>query len=440
MKRSVLTSVSRCALWLPMTLTACGASKVETPAVQRANMAHTVGEFCSLPDAFVASKYLVDNHSVGLPAANLSWLTMPEGFCAHYYATVPVVRQLRFAPGGDLFAASPGTATYGGGRGGLAAIVILPDDNHDGLAEQPIPFITRSAAGSDLWSTQGFAFTEKELYYQDGTVVRRIPFAAKDRSPSAPPQSVVDMATVAGQSGLHWPKAIEASPTGGVYIANASDDENICKSTPVIQGAIFKLNSDGSIGTVASGMRNPIAIRCSPAHDVCLGIDLGMDHSTKIGGREKIVPIRPGDDWGYPCCASHNLPYTNSHYADTGVVPDCSSVAADVTALRIGDTPFSLDFAPESWPAPWGGRLLVVLHGSAGQWLGARIIALALDKATSLPLPANDLDFATGWDDGRRAHGRPAALAFAPDGRLFVGDDQNGVVFWIAPVGLKQPM
>jgi hypothetical protein len=46
-------------------------------------------------------------------------------------------------------------------------------------------------------------------------------------------------------------------------------------------------------------------------------------------------------------------------------------------------------------------------------------------------------DFATGWDDGRQDHGRPGTITFAPDGRLFVGDDQSGMIFWIAPVNLK---
>lgn len=44
------------------------------------------------------------------------------------------------------------------------------------------------------------------------------------------------------------------------------------------------------------------------------------------------------------------------------------------------------------------------------------------------------MDFATGWDDGKQDHGRPAAIAFSPDGRLFIGNDINGVIVWGAPV------
>ncbi|HZU85520.1 MAG TPA: hypothetical protein VE987_21470, partial [Polyangiaceae bacterium] len=85
-----------------------------------------------------------------------------------------------------------------------------------------------------------------------------------------------------------------------------------------------------------------------------------------------------------------------------------------------------------------------------GTWVGARVVGIALDPATGLPLPASELaggagdpnnmlDFATGWDDGTRTHGRPAPIVFAPDGRMFLGDDQRGLVVWIAPVGLMIP-
>ena len=44
------------------------------------------------------------------------------------------------------------------------------------------------------------------------------------------------------------------------------------------------------------------------------------------------------------------------------------------------------------------------------------------------------VDFATGWDDTVHAHGRPSAVAMSTDGRLFVGNDVNGDIFWISPV------
>jgi hypothetical protein len=47
-------------------------------------------------------------------------------------------------------------------------------------------------------------------------------------------------------------------------------------------------------------------------------------------------------------------------------------------------------------------------------------------------------DFGTGWDDGRRLHGRPANVTFARDGRLFIGNDNDGDIIWVAPLDLRR--
>jgi glucose/arabinose dehydrogenase len=126
-------------------------------------------------------------------------------------------------------------------------------------------------------------------------------------------------------------------------------------------------------------------------------------------------------------------------------VPDCSGVALESDSFVIGDTPFGLDFEPGTWPAPWTGDAIITLHGTAGAWYGARIVAIAMDPTTGLPVNGSDLDgsdtggmsdFATGWDDGNRDHGRPAALSFSTDGRLFMGNDNDGTIIWMAPLSL----
>lgn len=250
------------------------------------------------------------------------------------------------------------------------------------------------------------------------------------------------------QAGEHWPKVFDQARDGTIYITNGSTQVETCLSTRPVFGAIVTLNADGTTSEVAKGFRNPIALRCESNHDVCLAAELALDYSASAAGREKIVPVRQGDDWGFPCCATQDTPYGAVFYQDTGGSPDCSGVAQESDSFIIGHTPFGLDFETGRWPAPWTGRVFVTLHGDAGSWGGARVVAIALDSG-GLPLPAtelagdagapdNMLEFATGWDDQRKDHGRPAPVAFAPDGRLFLGDDQQGAVIWIAPVGLTQ--
>jgi glucose/arabinose dehydrogenase len=164
---------------------------------------------------------------------------------------------------------------------------------------------------------------------------------------------------------------------------------------------------------------------------------MALDYSGSSGGREKLLPVHAGDDWGFPCCATTGIPYAN---VPAGTA--CGGVATELASFNIGESPFNIEFTPASWPAPWANQALVAMHGEAGSWTGARVLSIPLDLTTGLTVHASDLDggtvgmtnFATGWDDGTLQHGRPAALAVAPDGRLFVGNDDDGVIFWVAPL------
>jgi glucose/arabinose dehydrogenase len=197
---------------------------------------------------------------------------------------------------------------------------------------------------------------------------------------------------------------------------------------------------DGTPGgkPVVRGLRNPISIRCLRGKNRCFAAELGRDHSDFAGGREKLIPIHDGDDWGYPCCTAKGQPFP-----DVMPPPACGAVMAESNSFAIGDTPFGFDFAPSGWPAPWGGAVILTLHGAIGSWTGARIVAIATDPATGMPLASSTIgdapmgaiaDFATGWDDTTNTHGRPADVTFAADGRLFVADDTAGEIFWVAPL------
>jgi glucose/arabinose dehydrogenase len=389
--------------------------------------------FCNLP----GSRQSTANGLVVVPGGptntpDLSFLHIPVGFCAHYFARVGNTRQLRFAPGGELFVASPITGTTGGGLGGQAAIIVLPDDDHDGVADAPVTFLR------SLQSTQGLLFANGYLYYQDHTKIMRVPYTAGDRVAAGPSEQVADITIYT--SGLHWPKTLDLADDGTIYVGNGGDQGEFCTPTHPFHGGILKL--DGSPGgtPVAKGLRNPISVRCAHGHNLCFAVELARDFSADIGGREKLFPIRQDDDWGFPCCATKDQPFP-----DITPKPDCSGVATEGGAFIIGETPFDLDFETGKWPAPWNHRVYVPLHGAAGSWTGARVVAIGMDPITGELIPGSDLpgeangtfaEFATGWDDGTLHHGRPANVAFAADGRLFLGNDNNGVILWIAPLDL----
>ena len=403
---------------------------------------------CSLPGSIQYTSNGVVAVSGGQGGADLSFLHLPAGFCAHYYGTVAAApgggnaRQLRFAPGGELFVSSPTTATTGGnGAFGLASIVVLPDDNGDGVADQVITFL------SGLPSTQGMLFANNQFFYQNGIQILSIPYQSGDRSPRSPTTLIADITIY--QSVLHWPKTLDIADDGTIYVGNGGDQDEACDPSRPFHGGILSLGGadggplggpDGGGIPVAKGMRNPINVRCSRGHDLCFALELGLDYSADEGGHEKLVPIRQGDDWGFPCCATQDVPFPAAGDAGAAI---CANITPDTDSFLIGNTPFGIDFEPGNWPAPWTGSAFVVTHGAAGSWAGERMVAIAMNPSTGMPLPATDTsgtdtgamtDFATGWDDGTLSHGRPSAVAFSSDGRLFVANDTNGIIFWIAPM------
>ena len=388
--------------------------------------------FCSLPGSIVFDEN--GRHVVGGDTGQLPWLTLQNGFCAHHFAKLPSVREIRFGPNGELFGASPGRTCVGGASAGLGAIVMIPDDNADGVGDGQIKIL------SGLESAHGFAFAPGVIYYQATvTQIRKVPYDG-GRTPIANAAAAGDVIAdiTVYQSTVHWPKTMDVADDGTLYVANGGDQGSSCDQAQPFQGGILKV--DGSPGghQVASGFRNPIRLRCQRGHNHCFALELAQDGSASIGGREKLVLVREGDDWGHPCCASKGLPFSNITPA-----PDCSKVASEDNAFVIGSTPFGFDFVPTSWPAPYAGGFMIALHGEFGGWAGARVVAIGGDPVTGMPLKSSTTgatptgpvtDFATGWDDKTNSHGRPTVATFGPDGRLYIGDDTASEIFWVAPV------
>src|SRR6185369_11946538 len=84
--------------------------------------------------------------------------SVPGGFCLRRFATVAEARTMVFAPNGDLFVAAPMTGTPGGASGGPGAILVLSDDNHDGVAE-----VTTFATG--IADVHGLTLGDGYLYF-----------------------------------------------------------------------------------------------------------------------------------------------------------------------------------------------------------------------------------------------------------------------------------
>ena len=180
-----------------------------------------MADFSKLAGSVVGSGgSLTSSPAVRLCPYPLTWMKLPDGFCSHYYATVPETRQLRFSPSGDLFVASPSTSASGGAQGGMGAIVVLPDDNHDGVADSTKTYL------ANLPTTQALLFHGGYFYYQDNTLIRRTPYKDGDRKASGVGEQVVDVNVYT--STTHWSKALDADDDGNIYVTNGGDNDEPC--------------------------------------------------------------------------------------------------------------------------------------------------------------------------------------------------------------------
>jgi glucose/arabinose dehydrogenase len=394
--------------------------------------------FCDLP----GSLQFTESGTVLVPGGrrqpDLSFLHLPAGFCVHFYANVGNVRQLRFAPGGELFVASPSTLTTGGrGDLGLDAIVILPDDDMDGMADQTIPFIT------DLPSGQGMMFANDHFYYQNRTRILRVPYAPGDREPAGDSELVVDISIANGRydSRLHWPKMLDIADDGRIFVTNGGDQGERCDPTHPFRGGIFEVDGTPGGKPIAKGFRNPIAVRCLRGFNRCYAIELSRDYTNAIGGPREARAGARRRRLG-PSVLRHQDEAVSRHDAGAGLHRGRCSRGR----VRRRHTPFDLDFETGKWPPPWNNRAYIPMHGRV-RHLGRRppgvdrLRPVTGEIIMGSELPAQDpgsfLDSPPAGTTARAAaHGRPANIAFAPDGRLFLGNDNTGDILWIAPMGM----
>jgi glucose/arabinose dehydrogenase len=80
----------------------------------------------------------------------------------------------------------------------------------------------------------------------------------------------------------------------------------------------------------------------------------------------------------------------------------------------------------------------VGLHGEVGSWRNTGVQWAPTDPTTHRPTRST-VFFVTGWGRGAGIQGRVADLTFAPDGRMFFSDDQDGAIYWVAPRSLRIP-
>lgn len=383
-----------------------------------------------------------------LPGADVPGFEVPPEFCVREFTTTPLLeaRVLRFAPNGDLFVAAPSTPTIGGATGGPGAIVVLPDDDHDGRADAVVTYAGPSPADgrtcadletdpASLACVHGFLFSDGYLYFTRSDEVRRFPYAAGAR---AAPMAAGELVAKLGGTGIpdvRWTHTLERTKDGSIYVSRGRIDSSACSEEEMTRGAVFALHVEANLALplvpdlVADGFRNPMYLRCSPSScGDCYASELSGDNWDGVGGREKLALLgAKGESWGYPCCVGVDQPAPDAKRG-------CGNVSRELVSIPLHDTNFGLDFDRGGFPPPYRHGVFVALHGVFTSFGGTGVIWLETDARTLRPKGPGKMFLKGFLPDGRATD-----VAFAPDGRLFVADDTAGKIYWVAPRTLAAP-
>jgi glucose/arabinose dehydrogenase len=352
------------------------------------------------------SQPAISNYAATLP---LEKIKMPAGFTIQVYAEVPDARSMALSPSGVL---------YVGNRDGKE-VYAVKDTDGDNKADK------RWVVATGLNMPNGVAFRDGTLYIAEVSRITKIDKIESKLDNPGKPVVVNDTYPTEGHHG--W-KYIAFGPDGKLYIPVGAPC-NICESKDPIYASITRMNADGSGREIfASGVRNTVGFTWHPQTKELWFTDNGRDMlGDETPNCELNVAPKSGIHFGYPYC--HEGSVKDPEFGDKR---PCSDFVAPVQKMGPHVAPLGLKFYTGSmFPAAYKNQLFIARHGS---WNRKKKIGydLSLVKLNGNKSAGHEA-FASGWLDEKeqKSWGRPVDVLVAPDGALFVSDDQAGVIYRI---------
>ena len=386
-------------------------------------------------------------------------LKLPAGFCAIVAAdNLGIARHMVVAPNGDLFVslrdqAPPNAAPIPG------AVLGLRDKNGDGRFEVQERFGERGGTG--------LALRNGYLYHAQQTAVVRYPLKTGELKPSGPAQVI---ATLPEQRG-HTEKGLALDGNGGLYV-NVGVPSNACQEKdrtagspgqnpcPLLEkhGGIWRFDENKTGQSqenggrrYSTGMRQfyALAWHAGGLYAVQHGRDqlntlFPQNFTAKQNAdlpSEELLRIEDGSNFGWPYCFHDwqqgkrvQMPEYGGDGKNAG---DCAKYPAPVAAYPGHWAPGALMFYSGSqFPGKYQGGAFIAFQGSwnrdpepAG---GYKVVFQPFSGAKASGAHEVFADGFAGMPTfvkREEAKARPAGLAQAPDGSIYISDLVKGKIW-----------
>jgi glucose/arabinose dehydrogenase len=403
---------------------------------------------------------------------------VPMGMCARLVASgVSGVRQLEFAPNGDLFA-----------QASSGRVIRMRDGDGDGYF-QATEIVTYGNTG-DNGNNCHIDVAGGHLYCGSAAGVARFTYSPDANSGGTAQPVITGMAnnghsthTVHVYDGFLY---VIAGSAGNATHESGSGQQSYDQERSVLKR--FPLSSftgtalDWSAGeVVVTGLRNMNGFTRT-AGGLMYGVVNGLDNQqyqgmnvTNDNPGEQVVPLAMGNRFGYPFCFTAqrvvtggtnvvapgtqlvNVSYPSNPHDDAWCATNSMKPS---TFIQAHSAPLDLTFFDDdpqgALPERYRGGAFVALHGSWNRSpnTGYKVIWIPFDAQGNAPMPTSTTTATTfpyetvfgggdasgpqdgewAWMAGANSDGRvrPAGVAISPvDGALYIAADTSGKIYRI---------
>ena len=391
---------------------------------------------------------LVARAGLPLPGADEASrrISLPPGFEIRIFASgvSGSPRLMDFGPDGWLY-----VALINSGE-----VARLPDRNADGLADG-VEIVASGLAGPN-----NVSWHEGWLYVAEvGQVVR---LQDQNNNGDFETRQVVTDNLPTGPG--HNTRTVHFGPDGKLYVSAGSSTNNTPESDPR-RAAILRFNPDGSIPADnpfagdpdtrkrpvwAWGLRNSVDFLWTPDGTLWAdhnGSDALDDNNPP---EELMIPVRSNQSHGWPYCYTPgvglNLP-TQPEVRDTRVALPagftCAQAVPALLTVEAHSAPLGMALARgQNFPAAYQDDVFVAMHGSwntnsSGSFRDCKVQRVLIENGQVV----GSETFANGWRapgalcGNAATWGRPADVAFGPDGAMYISDDQGLRIYRVIYTG-----
>ena len=369
----------------------------------------------------------------GMPAKQVVNINHTTNYPQHVDFAASMVNDLKVAPGWKITAAATGLGKprmlYMGSKGQLYVtrrdqgdVLMLTDKDADNKFDDMLAVV------ADFPGVHGITIHDGWMYLVSNRVMKR--FQVKEDGTVGVMQELYNDLPDGGQ---HGNRTMEFGPDGKLYLSVGSTC-NDCGETNKENATMLQIDPTTWKRTIyARGLRNTIGFDWHPATKELWGIDNGGDAKGDNWPPEEVNMIPKDGDLGWPLVYGKQVVdetredppgTTKAAYAKTTVasVLEAPAHSAPIAFRFFGSANVSADYKNDG---------LVCWHGSWNRKdpSGYKVsrIKFVNGKAAGME------DFVTGFlsPDKRTRMGRPAGLIVSGEGKVYISDDANGVIYCV---------